>query len=196
MAHLCIKSVRWVGGSLGVTSGWWVFSRGCAGGGGGRRERAVGALSLACRWSVTGVRRVRAAGVLTIVSTFVENDCHERTTTPHIRVRRAGGHRPRSRGPLGLLGFGIGRRQGRGEARRGGVVLSAPVPGRGDRRVACERDESDAARSGAARPGDQRAADRAAAGGGRRPLSEEPASKPSTTRSPSPRWARRSTRRR
>ncbi|GAT80373.1 hypothetical protein STXM2123_1075 [Streptomyces sp. F-3] len=49
-------------------------------------------------------------GLLTTVSMLVENDCHERTTTPHTRDRGRGGPRPRPRNPLRLF-LRCGRQQ-------------------------------------------------------------------------------------
>ena len=54
-----------------------------------------------------------ARALLTTVSMLVENDCHERTTTPHIRGRHGCRHRPRPRLPLRLLH----RQRRRGEHR-------------------------------------------------------------------------------
>ena len=68
----------------------------------------------------------RATGLLTIVSRFVENDCHERTTTPHTHGRRDLPSPPSASAPSPRCsGSTCGRRQGSGQARRGGVVLPA-----------------------------------------------------------------------
>lgn len=114
-------------------------------------------------------RRGSPEALLTTVSIFVENDCHERTTTSHIRGRAHRGRRPRVRHPHRLLVRQ--RRRGRHRhVRRRRVVLSDGLPRRADRRRTRPRHQSHPARPGAARPGDQRPADRAARGVRRGPL--------------------------
>ncbi len=113
--------------------------------------------------------RCRSGRLLTTVSMFDENDCHERTTTAHIRSGPDGRHGTRPRHAHRLL-----RRQrggGRhGEVRRRRVLLSDGLPRRADRREPRPRHQSHPARPGAARPGDQRPADRAPGAVRRRPL--------------------------
>src|SRR3954468_3032838 len=102
--------------------------------------------------------------LLTIVSSFVENDCHERTPgpspspPPHIRRRHSRRHGARPDGALRLLRGGHGRRQGRRQAGHRGVVLPDAVPGAGDRRRPRPRPQPHRGRQGTARPGGQRPA--------------------------------------
>ncbi len=96
--------------------------------------------------------------LLTTVSIFVENDCHERTTTSHIRGRTRRCHRPRALHPDRLL-LRQRRRGHHGQVRRRRVVLPDGLPRRADRRRARPRHQSHRARPGTARPGDQRPSD-------------------------------------